>query len=207
MNAAAIRESSDHPHPGEERSMEKTPVFRRRHYFIKKEYQTRFILRFCLIALAGVALSTVLLLFFSQGTLTSSYHNSRLVVQSTTFAIMPAVLYTNLVTLLLILLATVVTVLFLSHKIAGPMLRFEKELQIVAGGDLTQQIRLREKDQFTELAQTLNAMTGSLRQRVASTHQELDRALALARAGSGVPAELLASLENLSTALTQRFNV
>jgi len=38
---------------------------RRRQYFIKRDFQFRFILKFCLIVLAGVIISTGLLFLFS----------------------------------------------------------------------------------------------------------------------------------------------
>jgi len=180
--------------------------FRRRHYFVKKEYQARFILRFCLIALAGALASTGLLLFFSQGTLTSTYQHSRLVVQTTSFAIMPAVIYTNIITLALILLATIVVVLFLSHKIAGPMFRFEKELLAIGEGDLSRRVRLREKDQFTDMAESLNRMTAGLGERVRESREAVERILAQARQ-SGADHALVAGLEALRADLERRFTV
>lgn len=180
--------------------------FRRRHYFVKKDYQARFILRFCLIALAGALASTGLLLIFSQGTLTSSFQHSRLLVQTTSFAIMPAVIYTNAITLALILLATIVVVLFLSHKIAGPMFRFEKELQAIGQGDLSRRVRLREKDQFTDMAESLNGMTAGLGQRVRESREDLERIVAQARQ-TGASEPLLAALEELRAAMDRRFTV
>jgi len=48
--------------------------------YVKKDFQFRFILRFCLLLFIGVVMSTVLLFLFSQDTLTSSFQQSRLVV-------------------------------------------------------------------------------------------------------------------------------
>ena len=75
------------------------PPFRRRHYFINKDFQLRFILKFCLLILCGVLVSTGLLFLFSQDTLTSTYEQSRLVIKNTSLAILPAAVYTNLITL------------------------------------------------------------------------------------------------------------
>ena len=141
-------------------------TYKRKNYFIKRDFQSKFILKFCLIILIGTILSTGLLFLFSQGTLISSFQQSRLVIKNTSLAILPAVIYTNLITLGLITLATIVVTLFVSHKIAGPLFRFEKELKDIEKGDLTKSIKLRKKDQTTDLADSLNQMTASLHGKV-----------------------------------------
>jgi methyl-accepting chemotaxis protein len=141
-------------------------TYKRKNYFIKRGFQSKFILKFCLIILIGTIFSTGLLFLFSQGTLISSFQQSRLVIKNTSLAILPAVIYTNLITLGLITLATIVVTLFVSHKIAGPLFRFEKELKDIEKGDLTKSIKLRKKDQTTDLADSLNKMTASLHGKV-----------------------------------------
>ena len=141
-------------------------------------------LRFCLLILVGTGISTALLLSFSQGTLTSSFQDSRLVVRETSMAILPAVVYTNLITLALITLASIVVTLFVSHKIAGPLYRFELELNRIAEGDLTRDIHLRQNDQITDIAKSLNAMTGSLNNKVGEIRSVV---MALAQAASDQP--------------------
>lgn len=63
--------------------------YKRRQYFIKKEFQVKFILKFCLLIVFGAIISTGLLFLFSQDTLTSSFQQSRLVIKSTGLAILP----------------------------------------------------------------------------------------------------------------------
>ena len=102
---------------------------RRKNYFIKKGFQVRFILKFCSLVLVSVIMSTGLLFLFSRGTLTTSYQQSRLIIRNTASAILPTTIYINLVILGLITLATIVIILIISHKLAGPLFRFEKELK------------------------------------------------------------------------------
>src|SRR6056297_3494848 len=128
---------------------EDKPFVRRKNYFIKKEFQTLFVLKFCLLVLLGVIVSTGLLFLFSQDTLTSSFEGSRLQIRSTGSAILPSVILTNLITLAVIALSSVGVTLFVSHRIAGPLYRFEKELKDIGKGDLTKKISLRKKDQMT----------------------------------------------------------
>ncbi|MBW2095299.1 MAG: hypothetical protein JRI80_10450 [Deltaproteobacteria bacterium] len=139
---------------------------RRRKYFIKKDFQFKFVLEFCGVVLGGVIISTALLFFFSQDTLTSSFNHSRLVIKSTGSAILPAVIYTNLIVLGLISLAAIFVTLLVSHKIAGPLFRFEKDLQDIAAGNLRRKVSLRKQDQMVEVAEGLNRMVEVLHGRI-----------------------------------------
>ncbi len=169
---------------------------KRSHYFIKKDFQTRFILKFCLLLLFGVIVSTGLLFLFSQDTLTSSFQNSRLVIENTALAILPTVVYTGLVTLVLLTIATIAVTLFISHKIAGPMFRFEKELKEIGGGNLKKKVSLRKKDQAEELADCINDMTASLREKVIHIRTRLEHILEAAQK-QNVSTDLIESLETL----------
>jgi methyl-accepting chemotaxis protein len=138
--------------------------------------------------------------------LTSSFENSRLVVQKTSLAIMPAVLWTNLITLILITLATIFVVLFVSHKIAGPLFRFEKELREIATGDLTKTIHLRKKDQITDMARELNTMTASLREKMLAIRSELEKTIESATRENASP-ELMEALNRLHRSMEMHFKI
>jgi len=186
--------------------MPEKPKIKRRQYFIRKDYQFKFILKFCLIVLAGSIISTAFLFFFAQGTLTSSFEHSRLVIRNTATAIMPAVILTNVITLIVITFATIVVVLFISHKIAGPMFRFEKDLKDIGQGDLTKKVRLRKKDQFTNLGDSLNIMTATLHEKVVSTQAEVEQLIELA-SKEKAPQKLVEGLNHLHKSLNQNFRI
>lgn len=170
---------------------EEDKVHKRSRFFIKKEFQTGFILKFCMIFLFGIILSTGLLFFLSQDTLTSSYAKSGLEIRNTGTAILPVVILTNLMTLGLITLAAIVVLLYISHRIAGPIFRFEKDITRVAGGDLTVQINLRKKDQFQNMALALNRMIQSMSSRVAYVDARLLKIQTLNEEGKSVDDEIL----------------
>lgn len=52
--------------------------------------------------------------------------------------------------------------IFLSHKIAGPLYRFDQSFRAVAQGDLSLRVHLRKGDEARELTQSFNAMMESL---------------------------------------------
>lgn len=164
--------------------MVQKPTTRRQQIYIKKGFQFRFILKFCMILLAGVLISTALLFIFSQDTLTSSFSHSRLVIRSTAEAMLPAIITTNLISLALIIVTTIIVTLYISHKIAGPIFRLESEIRRIGEGDLSATIALRSKDQMLEFARRVNEMTAGLHQRISEIQRQAE-AIADAASQSG----------------------
>ncbi len=179
---------------------------RRRTYLVEKSFQVRFILKFCLVVLAGALISTLLVLLLTRGSLTSSFEQSRLVIKSTASAILPAIAYTNLITLALITLSTVIVTLFVSHKIAGPIYRFEKELEEIASGDLTRKIALRRKDQITNLAQNLNQMVSNFNRKISELKQDIEDIKKTAQEDD-TPGEIIEKLEQLNQKIDKYFKI
>lgn len=177
---------------------------KRRHYFINKGFQSGFILKFCLLILLGVVISTCLLFLFSRDSLTSSFNQSRLVIENTAVAILPAAIYTSLITLGLISIATIAVTLFVSHKLAGPMYRFEEDLKEIGNGDLAKVVRLRKKDQFMALVESLNLMTGNLREKVLEIQEDVE-SLGNMASEKGASPELANGIYDLSKKISSNF--
>ncbi len=76
----------------------------------------------------------------------------------------------------------------ISHRMAGPIFKFEKSCFTVAEGDLTHRVYLRKGDQLTDLQDSFNIMTGAVNEAV--KEYEKFRAEA-ASAGLGDKAEAL----------------
>ncbi len=185
---------------------ESHPINQRKTYFIKKDFQVGFIIKFCLLLLLGVVISTCLLVLFSQDTLTSSFHQSRLVVKTTGIAILPVVMYTNLITLGLITLATIFVTLYISHKIAGPIFRFEKELGNIGNGDLTSKINLRENDQITDMADSINTMVSSLHEKIQDIKIDVDD-LKDSALKQNAPESVLKKIDSIHQKMEQTFKI
>jgi methyl-accepting chemotaxis protein len=178
-------------------------INRRKNYFIKKDFQLSFILKFCTILLAGIIISTLLLILLSRGTLTSSFENSQLTIKNTAAAILPSILLCNLLTLGLI---TIVLTLLVSHKLAGPMFRFQKEIEKMGAGNLTQKIQLRDKDQIESLAKSLDSMRGSLKEKIQTIRSDV--AMILNTASShDAPQEVVEQLKHLQQQVENNFKV
>ncbi|MBN3038425.1 MAG: HAMP domain-containing protein [Candidatus Omnitrophica bacterium] len=140
---------------------------RRTNYFIKKDFQRKFIIKFCGLVFLGSVISGILLLRFAGDTLTTAFIQSRLTIVSTADYILPGLIGSSLVTLVLVSIATVFVVMYQSHRIAGPLFNLERSAQQIATGDLNLKIKLRSTDEMTKLADCLNEMSKSLQSNIA----------------------------------------
>jgi len=181
----------------------KPTAVKRKQVFINKDFQTRFIVKFCLILVLGGLISIGLTLFNTQDTLTSSYTDSKLVIQNTSLAIMPSVIYTTLITTALVGLIVIMVTLLVSHKIAGPMFRFEKDIDRISKGDLKSRINIRKGDQFKEIATSLNAMIEKLNEDVADIKTDIDQLFN----SEDLPKELREKLSDLNKKIESRFTL
>jgi len=141
-------------------------INKRRNYFIDKDFQTRFILKFCfLVVLAGV-ITTGILYFVGKRSTTVSIVNSRVIVHSTADFLLPILIQTVLAVLVILGLATIVVTLLFSHKIAGPLYRFKMAIEGVKLGNLSANFHLRNYDQLKGLSNEVNAMIDRTREQI-----------------------------------------
>lgn len=146
--------------------MENTSQNRRRNYYVDREFQARFIIKFCLLVILGAIISGVIIYSLSKGSLTSVFENSRLRIKSTQDFILPAVLWSSVIVIISIGLATIFMTLYASHKISGPLYRIAADLEKVMAGDFRMKFSLRTHDQLQALAanidKTVSMMRGDL---------------------------------------------
>ncbi len=137
--------------------------YKRRNYFINKAFQSEFILKFCSLVALGSAMFGIILYLFSKHTLTTSFENSRLVIKSTADYLFPGLLFGGLIVAIFTALAASVVVMLMTHRIAGPMYRFEKYISEIGSGRFYSDLKIRKKDQFQNMAGSLNKMTQDLK--------------------------------------------
>ena len=137
--------------------------YKRKNYFINKVFQSEFILKFCGLVVIGSTVFGIILYLFSKHTLTTSFENSRLVIKSTADYLFPGLLFGGLIVAIFTALAASVVVMLMTHRIAGPMYRFEKYISEIGSGRLYSDLKIRKKDQFQNMAGSLNKMTQDLK--------------------------------------------
>ncbi len=144
---------------------------RRRTYLIKTGLQLRYM---------GIIISTMLLVAFGVGWVI--YHTSWSRIANTPdltldklsdiFDTVNGILMHWIV---VFVLAIAILSIFVSHKIAGPVYRLEETSKLIASGDLTQQIQLRQGDELRDLQEAFNQMSESLRKMVAKDREVIDK--------------------------------
>lgn len=144
----------------------------RRQVYINKDFQTRFIIKFVLVLVLSSVISICLTLFSTQDTLTTSFVNSKLLIQNTSLTIMPSVIFTSLITTILAGLVMIMVAMLVSHKIAGPMFRFSKDIERIGKGDLKSRIIIRQGDQLREMAAALNTMIEQLNAKLSDIQKQ-----------------------------------
>ncbi len=132
--------------------------WRRRNYFIKKDMQGRYMFLFFLFVLLGSIIFTAIFSLLAYNTLTIVYDDYTLRIDNTPMALIKEILKAHWLFILTGGVVVVVISMFLTHRVAGPMYRFEKTIDDLCRGNLNFSVRLRKHDEGKELAEKLNAL-------------------------------------------------
>jgi len=162
--------------------------WRRRNYFIKQELQGRFIFSFFLFVAAGGFFFTVIFSLLSADTLTIVYKNYNLQLGKTPVVLLKEILRAHWIFLLTGGLTVVLAAMFLTHRFAGPIFRFERSVERMTAGDFDFSIRLRRRDEAQELAEALNLFNRTISAQLLELRRLADtegHALRDCRAGAG----------------------
>ena len=143
-----------------------TAMEKRRNYFIDKQFQTKFIVRFCLINIVASLLIGILIYSLNRQTNTVAFENLRVVVKSTADFIQPIMSLVIVIVTFFVAIATIVIVLFTSHRISGPLFRLTAELEKIKAKDLSRPIRIRTTDQLQRLASECEALRAEYQQSI-----------------------------------------
>lgn len=130
------------------------PKFQRRTVLIKRQLQLKYVAMVFIAALfASVLVGLDIYYTMAKMVLAENPAMSSTVQQFHTIIFVKIVLY-----LIIILLIS----LYVSHRFAGPIHRFEKSAQVVSSGDLTHRVSLRTGDELLELQEEFNGMLANL---------------------------------------------
>ncbi len=128
--------------------------FQRRTVLIKRSLQLKYIgMVFVSVLLASLIVGGDIYYTMARMVLADNPSMSTAVTQFNTIILVKLALY-----LVLMLLIS----LYVSHRFAGPIYRFEKSAQIVSSGDLTHRVSLRTGDELLELQEEFNGMLATL---------------------------------------------
>lgn len=136
--------------------------WRRKNYFIKKELQGKYVFNFFIILLIGTIIFTFIFSALTTKTLTVVYEDYNLKIGKTPFVLFKEIIKTHWIVLITAGVVVVIFSIFLTHRFAGPIYRFERSIEEMIKGNFSFVIRLRKKDEGKELANLLNELNSVL---------------------------------------------
>ena len=146
--------------------------YKRRTYFLGRSFQPALFMRlFSLIALQAVVI-TLFFLYEGRGTLTTGYQGDALRIEKTMSFFLMNFIFIAMIVGLAMGIVSVLTFLFFSHRIAGPIVNLRASLERIAAGDLTVRVRLRKKDELKEVAEVLNHFTEAMDRQIGRVKKE-----------------------------------
>ncbi len=156
----------------------KKPQYKRKTYLIQRMFQAKFIIAFLLLVIIGSIISGVI--FYKKANTQLGYHYGKAhsKLKETGEILQPALFISYGIGVVLIGIATIILTIFISHKVAGPLYRFERSAEEIGKGNLTLVTRIRESDQAKGLAEAFSHMTNDRREKlldIDTKSQELNR--------------------------------
>jgi len=152
---------------------------RRKNYFIKRKFQADFFIKFIVLLIVEALIIAVLFMFISRGTLTTAYSSEGLTIQRTGIYFLINFLLISCVAGLSISIAGLFVFMFLTHRIGGPLYKFEQTLENARDGDIAQRMQLRSTDQLIDLGTSVNEFLADADKRIGVTKKDIDKAIRL----------------------------
>ena len=137
---------------------------KRRNFFIKKDFQGKLILGYFLLVIGGCLLFFTLLGLFSADSVTITYNNNNLLVEQTPYMLLQKAVRTYWLFIILGSVVVILAAMLITHRIAGPIYRFEKTLDAMLSKNIGTRISLRPKDEGKVLADKINQFNTDLSQ-------------------------------------------
>ncbi len=190
------------------------PRPRRRILLIEKTFQIRFIAKMTALVVLGTALTGGILYVLANQEFGRAFYSAHYQARNSWELLLPAVLVASFISMALVAAGATVVTLRDSHRIGGPLYRFQANLRAIGQGDLTLVTRLREGDELQGFTDAMNEMTRNLRDhihRVKTAEEALRVALAEARgvleAGSVPGDALIGRIERAEAELREALSV
>lgn len=147
----------------------------RRNIFIDRSFQSKFIITFCGIILVSTIVIAGILLYLSQDATTVTLGDMKVTVKGTADFMFPLLFQTLLIVTVFTAAVIVGVTMLTSHKISGPLFNISRVIKDIKDGDLTRHVHLRRNDQVRILADNLNELIDTLRDRHLALKKAADR--------------------------------
>ncbi len=144
----------------------------RRVYFIKRNFQSRFILRFVVIATVWAATAVLLFGYLAGEKLDSIRYSSYVDVKTMSELLLPITVGTLAASLLIFAGILAYTIHSLWKRLSPPLYSIKKDIARIACGDLAGEVSLSDSEEFQDLAADLEGMRSALRKKIATIREQ-----------------------------------
>jgi hypothetical protein len=128
----------------------------RRHIvLINKSFQFNMIAKFIIINIIIMIVFGFILYLFLNSEVDSNLHSAHVTYKNIKDMLFPIIITLSIINILVSSIIIAVFVLFASHKVAGPLYRFNEALKDICNRNLNTFTGLREGDQLYECSHTL----------------------------------------------------
>ncbi|NOX35054.1 MAG: methyl-accepting chemotaxis protein [Deltaproteobacteria bacterium] len=161
---------------------------KRQKYIVQPKFQFKFALAFIIAALIGSISSTALFNYFAMIKLEQLQWSVHISTQSTGEVLKLIFIYINLFSLVFVSILFGITGFRMLKKINGPVYRLIKCLELIKNGDLSKPVVLRQKDEFTNVAKSLDDMREQIRRRFIESKKQYEN---ISQAAKAIEKELI----------------
>ena len=140
-------------------------AYKRSRFFnfsINKKLQLHMLFKIWGIIFVSLLVTGIIFYFYSDINIGKSYRLFHVKAKSFMDFLAPVLVFGFLVSLILGFVAS----LLFPHSIAGPLYSIERMVTNIGNGDLCKDITLRKWDELKDLADSINVMTGELRDKI-----------------------------------------
>jgi len=127
---------------------------------INRDFQIGLMIKFFIANAAMLTIFGGILFLFLRGEVESNLHSAHVTYKTVGAMLFPIILTLSLLILAILSVTTIYVILHASHRIAGPMYRFNQALAELAGRDLTAMTKIREEDQLSGISSSLERARG-----------------------------------------------
>lgn len=137
----------------------------RKIYFVKKDFQSRFILRFVVTTTVWAAATVSLFTYMAERRLEEFLYSPHINVNTSAQLLMPSAIHAHIISLLFFTVLLAYAIRSLWKKLAGPLYSLKKDITRITAGDLVSGVALRGDEEFQDLAFDLDSMRSELREK------------------------------------------
>ncbi len=138
----------------------------RKIYFIQKDFQSRFILRFVAIATSWAVVTVLLFAYLAKKRLDTLRYSSYVDIRTTSDLLLPITITAHVISLVIFAAILAYMIYSLWKRLSSPLQKIKAAISRIAAGDLTGKVTVEHDEEFQNLAEDLDRMRSSLSERI-----------------------------------------